>query len=256
MEKSSFFNSVGGDRKYNAADWAAYFASFIGNGVSAKPDDCLKVLPGDNVSVAVSPGAGWINGYYYVNTSKLILELPTPDGALPRIDLIVLHWSLSGRWIKAMVKPGIPASKPVPRSLQRDGDSYELALAEVYVVAGATSIAVQMITDWRKNSTLCGLSSSILSDGHTHESATQAKAGFLSVADKKALDDVVAKVTQGISDAHTHESATQAKAGFLSVADKKALDDVVNKVTQDISTTASVTFKTVTADKVVGAVYA
>nr|DAQ05226.1 MAG TPA: hypothetical protein [Caudoviricetes sp.] len=36
MEKSSFFNSVSGDRKYKAEDWASYFASFIGNGVYGK----------------------------------------------------------------------------------------------------------------------------------------------------------------------------------------------------------------------------
>ena len=35
MEFSSFFNSVGGDRKYKAEDWAEYFGSFIGNGVFA-----------------------------------------------------------------------------------------------------------------------------------------------------------------------------------------------------------------------------
>ena len=32
-ERGSFFNSVSGDRKYSAEDWAAYFASFVSNGV-------------------------------------------------------------------------------------------------------------------------------------------------------------------------------------------------------------------------------
>lgn len=220
MEKSSFFNSVGGDRKYNAAEWAAYFASFIGNGVFGSPADCLQVTPGINVTVTVSPGAGWINGYYYVNTSKLVLELPTPDGVLNRIDRIVLRWSVSDRSITAKVRPGAAASKPTPPALQRDNSIYELALADVYVAAGASAILEVNITDQRGEPALCGTVSSI------------------------------------VSEAHAHDNATQTKAGFMGAADKKALDGIAAKITQDMSTTANVTFKTVTADKVVGAVYA
>ena len=55
---------------------------------------------------------------------------------------------------------------------------------------------------------------------------------------------------------HTHDAATQALAGFLSALDKTALDLVVSRVDQALKTTSNVTFKTVTAEKVTGAVYA
>lgn len=55
---------------------------------------------------------------------------------------------------------------------------------------------------------------------------------------------------------HVHGAATQALAGFLSAADKQALDLLVNRVDQALKSTSSPTFKTVTAEKVIGAVYA
>ena len=220
MEKSSFFNSVGGDRKYDAADWAAYFASLIGNGVFGSPADCLKVLPGENTSLVIPQGAAWINGYYYVNTASLPLELATPDGILNRIDRVVVRWSLTDRSITVKIKTGAPGSTPSAPALQRDASVYELALADVYVAAGAASIQESNITDLRGNATLCGTVSSI------------------------------------ISEAHTHEVATQTKAGFMSANDKKALDTVAGRVDQDLKATASPTFNVVTASKVIGAVYA
>ncbi|MGH4125286.1 MAG: hypothetical protein ACREV6_20405 [Clostridium sp.] len=41
MEKSSFFNSVEGDRKYKASDFASYFNSLLTNGVFPNPSTNL-----------------------------------------------------------------------------------------------------------------------------------------------------------------------------------------------------------------------
>lgn len=199
MEKSSFFNSVGGDRRYNAADMAAYFSSLVGNGVFGAPDDCLQILPGEHVQVQVSAGMAWINGYHYVNTSRLALTLPTPDGVLNRIDRIVVRWSFTDRSMTAKIKSSALASKPTAPALQRDTSVWELALADVSVKAGATAILASDITDLRGDPALCGIVSSIVSEAHTHDNATQSKAGFMSAADKKALDGLAAKVTQDVS---------------------------------------------------------
>ena len=56
MEKSSFFNSVSGDRVYCAEEWAEYFASFIGNGVFPVPSTSLQVVAGSGMAVAVKTG--------------------------------------------------------------------------------------------------------------------------------------------------------------------------------------------------------
>ena len=55
---------------------------------------------------------------------------------------------------------------------------------------------------------------------------------------------------------HAHSVATTALSGFLSAADKTALDLLVSRVDQALKTTSSPTFNVVTANKVIGAVYA
>lgn len=157
MEKSSFFNSVGGDRVYKAEEWAEYFASFIGNGVFPVPSNGLQVEANSSAGVIIRAGRAWINGYFYFNTDDLNVKLNTADGVLNRIDRIVIRWDLTARTISAEVKSSAPSNNPTTPALQRDADAYELCLADVYVRAGSTAVLQSDITDQRYNSGLCGV---------------------------------------------------------------------------------------------------
>nr|DAS62150.1 MAG TPA: Receptor Binding Protein [Caudoviricetes sp.] len=157
MEKSSFFNSISGDRRYKAEEWAEYFASFIANGVFPNPSTGLQVLASNSMIITVNTGKAWINGYFYFNTSNLTITLDNADGVLNRIDRIVVRWDLQDRVISVQVKKGTYSATPSAAAIQRDADAYELVLADVYVGAGAVSISQANITDQRLNSNLCGL---------------------------------------------------------------------------------------------------
>ncbi|WP_432408644.1 hypothetical protein [Wukongibacter sp. M2B1] len=156
-EKSGFFNSVNGDRKYKADFFAEYFASFIGNGVFPNPSDNLQVIANDNMTVTVKQGSAWINGYFYVNDSDLILNIDNADGVLNRIDRIVLQYSTLDRTITAKIKKGTFDSSPIALILQRDADAYELGIADIAINAGATSITQANITDLRLSNDYCGV---------------------------------------------------------------------------------------------------
>lgn len=162
METSGFFNSVNGDRLYQASDYANYFNSFITNGVFPNPSSNLQVLSNNNMTVNVSIGKGWINGYIYNNTSALTLAIAAADGVLNRIDRIVIRYDINNRTINSVVKKGTAASIPVAPTLQQDATYFELALADVYIGAGATSISQANITDQRTNSSLCGFVNSLI----------------------------------------------------------------------------------------------
>lgn len=157
MEKSSFFNSISGDRRYKAEEWAEYFASFIANGVFPNPSTGLQVLASNSMIITVNTGKAWINGYFYFNTSNLTITLDNADGVLNRIDRIVVRWDLQDRVISVKVKKGIYSANPSAAAIQRDADAYELVLADIYVGAGAVSVSQANITDQRLNSTICGL---------------------------------------------------------------------------------------------------
>ena len=162
MQKSSFFNSVSGDRKYAAEDWAAYFASFVSNGVFALPSNSLQVVISSGMGIAIKVGSGFINGYYYRNTTDLAKTLAVADGIYNRIDRIVLRWSLLNRTMTVEVLQGTPASTPTATALTRDAEVYELALADVYIGAGVTSIVQSNITDRRASSELCGFVTGVI----------------------------------------------------------------------------------------------
>jgi hypothetical protein len=162
MEKSGFFNSSGGDRVYDATDFAAYFGSLVSNGVFYAAAANLQVTPGTGLAVSVAAGSAWINGYRYENTDALNMPLATANGSNPRIDRVVVRLSMISRNIRLAIVTGTPAVAPVAPALTRTSDVYELGIADVLVPAAATSIVANNITDTRLNTTLCGTVNSLV----------------------------------------------------------------------------------------------
>jgi hypothetical protein len=162
MEKSGFFNSSGGDRVYDAADFAAYFGSLVSNGVFYAAATNLQVTPGTGLAVSVAAGSAWIKGYRDENTDARNIPLATANGSNPRIDRVVVRLSMISRSIQLAVVTGTPAPNPVAPALTRTSDVYELGIADVLVPAAATSIVANNITDTRLNTSLCGLVNSLV----------------------------------------------------------------------------------------------
>lgn len=162
MEHCGFFdaNLVGEeyDRVYLAAQFAAYFASFIGNGVYAEHSNQLQVvaMPTPQMQVGVEKGQGWINGYWYENTDTMYLPIEVADGVLNRIDSIVLRLGFAERNMWLMVKKGTPAVNPTAPEVTRTADYYDLQLATVSIPAGSIRITQAQIQDTRMNQNVCG----------------------------------------------------------------------------------------------------
>lgn len=156
------FNSVDHDRVYKAEDWAWYFSTFITNGVFPSPSDGLQVVANDAMTVYVLPGFGFINGYAFRNQSNYEVTIGTADGTLSRIDRIVLRWDLVNRMMSIEVLQGTASKEPVAPELTRSADVWEIALADVSVAKGVTTITQAMITDDRYNSSLCGICAGVI----------------------------------------------------------------------------------------------
>lgn len=156
-EKSSFFTSLNGDRKYKSSDFAEYFSTFIGNGVFPNPSTNLLVTANGDMTINLSPGFAWINGYMYHNTDNLTLTVEHADSALKRIDRVVLRCDFINREIRAYIKKGIFASNPIAPDLERGVNAYELSISDILVENGVISIQQSKITDTRLNSEVCGI---------------------------------------------------------------------------------------------------
>lgn len=185
---SGFFNSVAGDRRYDASWFADYFASFIGNGVFPNPSTGLQVVEGGNMTTIVKAGKGWINGYYVTNTDDFVLQHDLADSSLKRIDRIVLQKSTAGRAINIVVKKGKFASAPVAPSVTRDADYYELVLADVLINAGTTQIIQANITDQRLNKSLCGIVHALVDQVDTTTIFNQYESWFKQYSENESAD--------------------------------------------------------------------
>ena len=116
MANSLPFNAVAVDgeydRVYKAEDWAWYFATFIANGIFPKPSDGLQVVAYSGMEIKVNAGYAFINGYAFRNPATLSVTLDTAEGALNRVDRVVVRWDLPQRDMYIAVLKGTPSAKP------------------------------------------------------------------------------------------------------------------------------------------------
>ena len=175
-----FFDSINGDRTYNADQISDYFLKLISNGVFATPATAMQVTATTGLIVNVSAGWGFINCKWVKNDNDYALQLDAADTSFARIDRIVLHLDISSehRYITIEVKKGTPAATPAPPTLTRSGDVYELSLAQIAVAANATTITQADITDERPDTSVCGYVTGLIDQIDTTNLFAQFTAAF------------------------------------------------------------------------------
>lgn len=170
-QQCGFFNAklVNGqyDRVYVAEQFAAYFASFIGNGVFGGTSSQLQVVANDNMTVTIAPGKAWINGWWFSSTENHIETVELADGVLNRIDCVVLRWDNTERNMYFKVLKGAPSNSPSRPALTRNSDYYDLALCYINVNRGVSKIRQQDITDTRLDNTVCGIVTGVVKQADT-----------------------------------------------------------------------------------------
>lgn len=161
--RSGFFNSIAGDRTYDAAAFAEYFSAFIGTGVFPDPSTNLQVQTDTGLNVKIKAGKAWINGYILVSDADFSEAIPG-EAVLNRIDRIVIQLSYANRDVAIIRKAGTAATTPTAPEVTRDANVYELSLATINIASGASSISSGDITDTRGNESVCGYVSSTITN--------------------------------------------------------------------------------------------
>ena len=170
-QQCGFFNAklVNGqyDRVYVAEQFAAYFASFIGNGVFGGTAGQLQVISNDNMTVTIAPGKAWINGWWFSSTENHIETVELADGVLNRIDCVILRWDNTQRNMYFKVLKGETANSPIQPTIIRNSDYYDLVLCYINVNKGVSKIRQQDITDARLDSSVCGIVTGVVKQADT-----------------------------------------------------------------------------------------
>lgn len=164
---------------YDASDWQRYFKQFISNGVFVNPTSQLQVIAdGTSMKVNVKIGNAYINGILYSLDSDYTLNIGVADGALNRVDRIVVRYDVVGNSVELAVKKGSFASSPVAPAVTRTADMYELALADIRINKGVTKITQADITDLRSNAELCGFVKGLIEEIDTTDLFAQFQSSF------------------------------------------------------------------------------
>lgn len=139
---SGFFNSLNGDRKYNAAQMSAIFDGLIIDGVFASIGTAFAVKAAGGLTVNVGIGKAWFDHTWTVNDSILPMTAPEAEVLLDRIDAVVLEVngmeSVRNNTIK-FVK-GNPSSAPSRPTLTNEGNVHQYPLCYIYRKYGTAVI--------------------------------------------------------------------------------------------------------------------
>lgn len=135
----------------------------------AENELAVTVVP-DAMSVTVSDGNGWFANSkadgiaWWIDTEektglKLTLEADMADGAMDRIDRVVVTWPTTNYVALPTVNilKGTPAAYPVPPALVNNSAQRQVSLAQLRVRAGALFLTEADVTDERFDETVCGL---------------------------------------------------------------------------------------------------
>lgn len=171
-----FFNSVNGDRKYDADQMSAYFRGIVTQGVFQSLDGGLAVTAGTGLAVNVATGRAIVQDKWVNNDLAMTLTISDASATYPRYDAVVIKYDGSARTVSIYVKAGTPAASPTYPTMTRSGTTYEMCLAYVSVPANATSVTV---TDKRSDTSVCGWATVAQSISGTYEAMIDdMKTGF------------------------------------------------------------------------------
>ncbi len=148
---------------------------------AAAENAAVAALETPGMAVTVTDGTGWLtdaggNGIVWWNDTLkndgALLQLPIDiaDGALDRIDRVIVEWKTTNYVDLPEIKvlKGTASSTPEAPALTNNSTVRQISLAWVAVGAGITAVTGIMITDERLDPAVCGL----VTDGLTVDTTT------------------------------------------------------------------------------------
>lgn len=171
-----FWNSVSGDRTYDADSFSEWLGKFFTTGVF---NGDLQVTPDSGMVVNVGSGYANINGKVRFFDTDTSITISPASGVYPRIDTIVVRADYTNREITLEYVTGsYSGNDPQPTAPTRNASMYEIVLAQILVNAGSTEVTTGSITDTRPDSTVCGWVTGTVDSVAVDQLTEQAQAQF------------------------------------------------------------------------------
>lgn len=143
-----FYNSLNGDRKYDATQMASIFDGIIEDGIYGNILEKFMTAPGTGLQVIVKTGRAWFKHTWNLNDAWLPIDLAPADPLRSRIDSVVIeiNSNLDIRENSIKVIQGEVAVSPIAPSMVHEGGIDQYRLANIKIGPSATSISEEDIT--------------------------------------------------------------------------------------------------------------
>lgn len=215
---SGFFNSVDGDRVYNAQQMSEIFQGLITEGVYESVGDQLVVKPNDGMTIQISTGRGWIGAHWVHNDSPYTYTLENSDVLLDRYCAVCIRADDSDA-----VRSAVPyfkysdfATNPTKPAMERTEKVTERCLAYIYIKAGAKKITAADIEDTRGDVELCGWVSGLIEQVDTTTLWNQYKAewGAFLMATEAEIEPLIEETDAAKDRANAAAGNAQSQADY------------------------------------------
>lgn len=145
---SGFFNSLNGDRRYDAEQMSSLFDGIIRDGVFQNIGNRFVVSSTGGLNITVGTGRAWFNHTWTNNDGLLPLTLSSAPLLLNRIDAVVLEINSEQGTRRNSIKiiEGTTATNPARPTMIRTDTVNHYALAYITRREGTTSIGTADIT--------------------------------------------------------------------------------------------------------------
>ena len=144
---SGFFNSVNGDRTYNALQMSQIFDGLIKDGIIKNWLDGFKVsfqTPSAH-AVVIGTGRAWFDHVWVNNDTPLQVLLSSPNATYSRYDVIALKIDQTGRMAGIEVFEGVPSATPAVPTVTSTATLKYYPLANVLRRVGATVLSSDIV---------------------------------------------------------------------------------------------------------------
>ena len=176
---SGYFNSVSGDRLYNAEQMSNYYQGLISSGIAAGVLNDFIVTPNSGMSVNVAGGRAYDKiGHWILSDAIISVAISTAHVTLDRYTSVVIEFSMSNRAATIKAIDGEPASNPQKPTISRTNSTFQLCLANIFVPAGVTAIGTEHIQDTRANTSVCGYVTGLIEQVDTTTLFNQFEAAY------------------------------------------------------------------------------
>ena len=228
---SGFYNSVNGDRVYDADQFGSLFDGIIAEGIFPNVGDKFFVRPvGNSMAVYVGAGKAWLNKRWVENAGDETLAIQAANASLDRVDAVILTVDSSKaiRGAKLEVIKGVPAATPVPPLIGNAGEKKSFLLATVRVIKNSVAVSAENITNFVGSGTtpyVSGPVSTINLDALQSKLQSEFDTWFASVRD--ALANAGGNTSTDVANLKASDSAQNTKIAALETrADKIEINNI------------------------------